>query len=1746
MFAFVIVYNRDVKRLIHRIQLHLAVVLSACVYVVAFHDVHVEEFTCNICNSTQYCTGGDFFTCPDHSTSNNLADSVTDCVCHAGYNRSSPEVCAPGTAPYFYVDGIQRSCRSRSRTDVTGAGDVSWCVCEEGFYGPGGIVECQECDTGTFNEGLNATRCEFCAPGSSNEATRSSNQSDCRCGVGSGNEGNVGPPGGPCECDAGWEIFGECLEGMTEAECNADSEGQCSLCEAGSVKPTVGNYECTSCGEEGKYMPEVGGKVCLECGEHSTEHDAVRCRCDAGYTGDPNALAPNCTMCPADYFKEGPGQHACEPCEDNAWSPPGTSAQNQCLCNIGYEQSKFLECVACAAGKYKNFSNDDSEKGLCTACPANANSPNTSVLRDACVCNVGFEGQDGEVCTACAAGTFWQAISGGSECENCPAGKYQPNASATACESCYASADSPEASTSIDACECNAGYTYVEDIQGCSGCAAGKFQTAGGCQTCADGTFTAYPAQTECASCPATVSTHNTNYEDGVNHTHCVCARGYHCREGPACQNGDCIACPVDTYQPELGDDPTCKDCPVNSQSQNTSDESSDCKCNHGYQVTPGELPETCTACAPGTYSDQLHTGTCLSCADDFIAASAAQTACVRCHDNAGTYDDQREVCMCDPGHYLLEESCSPCPVDMYKDASGNQACTACPDHSASPEGSVDQAACWCLPGYGEVSSGVCEQCTQNFFKETTENVPCTRCGTDLFITTTGSRNRTDCVCAPGDTLVGGQCRNCTDNTFKKEYGNQTCSPCQANSEAQGEAIQYDDCKCRPGFAAEPLLEESPAAVGCTSNNGRFICFDHSANSPHWFASKHMWNTYDACSTTNYIAPCLYEADGLENSCSFPSAFHQLLSCPALIVNIWYGDSNSGHYRLVRVNTPSGQSDKITIQEAYVENNWNALQTPKEWRWEGVSTIWNMDPADFTPPGTCTECAAGKAKGTTENTDCTPCAVDTFAYTTGVDICPSCPARSSTHGRTGQALCECVLGHERRWGDSAACEACREGTFKTASDVANRNCSLCGACIGNHYVQTHSDICTSTQNVACSECGENSWTPAGNTEPKPCYCRAGYGVVNVTADIAVCTACEIGFSRAEEHNNNVPCQICTEGKFADETAQEQCQSHTPNCNATPGTYVLAEGNSVQDIQCENCTVCIAGHYANRTCSVAYRNNRADTDCAICEPGYYCNNQLRYECPANTQSVRGSDSVTDCVCKPGFYASEEGDCVLCEVDNFCVDAEQNPCPSHSITMYTGADHLLDCNCRHGFFRRNLTELSFACVECTVNDWCFNNSRFDCPDDRMYSVRKSGSVVNCTCMDGWYNSEFGLGAVCVACPVNAYCHAGHKYVCPNSTWTNNKTQQHLPRQCLCQPSLYNDDAVLDTAFPTCRLCPLNTYCPGDNSPHGCPEHSVTTEKGQVSLQQCKCQAGFEPVHTGTAPLTHTCQSCRLQTDSLQNGTYKHEVGNSECQPCTQCWASTDYVYQRRVCSATQDALCDACDNCERDQSTVFTHYTRTQCTDIVNAQCEPCVPCNLSSHWENKPCAPHYIGNTQCTAINRTLHCDVGKYKGGHTPASQSLCLPCNQSRAQFARMAQGSQLLHTFTTHGTRYDDAFSCRVQCLGLSVLRDASDHSLGCRSCETGNVLRKNISIGLDSEGNHIDCLFTCRAGYTRNGTDCIVRPDSAAAGWSQPLFLEITALQKSELGFHFTVHHSSQALFIVVAGPRAPQGCSYKKCC
>lgn len=1465
-------------------------------YSAAFHGAHVEDLVCTPCKASQFCRGGKFSACPPHSVSDpgELPSVIEDCICVPGYNRSSAAVCEEGRPPYWYDLGVRRLCPPHSRTTVARAGGAHWCVCEEGYEGPGGAAgACTQCASGTFNEGVNVPSCDFCAPGSSHELTGSRNRSDCLCGV--KNEGNVGPPGGPCECDAGWE----------------GGPGACSLCEAGSVKGSRGNYECTSCDREGGYMPSRGGTACLACGAHSTQYESLRCRCDAGYTGDPGdsggpeAVAPNCTMCPADFFKEEPGQDPCERCEDHAWSPPGTTAQSECLCNVGYERSSdLLACVACAAGKYRNNSwNDDSEDGLCAACPEHADSPSASVSRYACVCNVGYEGQDGQECFACAPGKFWQTLAGGSECRECAAGKYQEETMAMSCETCFENSNSEPGTTSILHCTCNAGFVpnggagYVQGAPACLACGVGKFDAGGRCEVCATGTFTAEPAQTECASCPAD-STHNTEHIDGTTHTHCVCERGYRCREGGACQDGDCTTCPVHTFQPELVDDPTCR---------------------------------------------------------------------------------------------------------------------ACPPFSSAPEGTVSREGCQCIPGYGEdpPGSGTCVQCAPDHFKQTTSNEPCASCGTDLFITTPGSSNQSDCVCAPGASLGDSFCEGCAEDSYKPSYGNGSCTPCKENSASGVASVLVNECHCLAG----------------------------------------------------------YESVGLPSSAS----------------------------------------------------------------------------------ATCEPCSRGYEKSTTSNTACAPCGVDFFAYGTGQTTCLPCPGKSSTHGKGGQALCDCVYGYERRWEDSADCVLCRKGTFKTEQDVSNRNCSQCTSCLSNEYIQKTQDVCSVIKDRVCTPCAANSWMEPDQQSTRPCFCNAGWErTPTSTAFVTQCRACKPGTFRAEDYNNEVACAPCPAGTFAPESASPQCQPFKANCGPelsirgiTSGLYVSAEGTATRDVQCSSCLVCPAGQYATRVCGLDVQNNRADTECGVCDENYYCmGGEHRALCRKNAQSLPGSAQESDCVCRPGFR-DLGSECVPCEVDHFCIGGVQRSCPAHSITLMWGSDHVLDCNCRHGFFRTDLTEFAFTCNECTLDDWCFNSSR-SCPDDRMLGGAGASSPGSCICMQGWYNSAFDSSGTCLTCPEDSYCADGLRMFCPDNTWTNALTHRFEASACLCRASLHKTDP--GEGLPTCATCPRHNYCPGDNFAHACHDHSETFRDGRTHQHECLCLAGFEP-GPGDSSMT-SCVSCRSENGLTQDGTWKHSRGNYPCRACTQCWVDPNGIYVSDFCSLLSDAVCTPCDACIEygpriDDAQLFLAYTKEECVDRQDAVCEACKVCDWDEEYQARACSPAFNGNTLCQAIDRTMDCREDHYKGGHTRLEQSKCLPCQTRDTQF-KAAGGSQALHVFRAQGQRYDDPLSCLVSCLGNSVLRNVSDHSYGCVSCETGNVLLKLISTEQDADGNKVRCTFACRHGYTRAGDDCVLQPLLLSDVLTSPLSVELTDFQKTAHGFRFHVHHSDHGLFLVVVGAHAPSGCEYGQCC
>lgn len=149
-----------------------------------------------------------------------------------------------------------------------------------------------------------------------------------------------------------------------------------------------------------------------------------------------------------------------------------------------------------------------------------------------CICNLGYTGQGGGFCSACAAGKY-KNVTGNTGCTNCLAGQYLAVLGAISRQSCLASSSPPSCST---VCRCNMGYTGPESSS-CSACVAGKYKAINGslgCTNCLVGHYLAElgAVSNVCLLC-------NSPAGSDV----CLCNLRY---TGP--NSGSCLACVARTY----------------------------------------------------------------------------------------------------------------------------------------------------------------------------------------------------------------------------------------------------------------------------------------------------------------------------------------------------------------------------------------------------------------------------------------------------------------------------------------------------------------------------------------------------------------------------------------------------------------------------------------------------------------------------------------------------------------------------------------------------------------------------------------------------------------------------------------------------------------------------------------------------------------------------------------------------------------------------------------------------------------------------------------------------------------------------------------------------------------------------------------------------------------------------------------------------------------------------------------------
>ena len=1541
----------------------------------AFHGVQVDDITCEVCNSSQFCTAGERFYCPPQSDSVEPRVTIAHCVCRGGFLRRN-DTCGLGLQPAWYQEGLRHECVPDRITIADGAASAAECVCVRGLE-TSANGECERCGESHYGPTPNLTACVPCPALSRHPGvTASTTVYDCRC-----DEGATGPDGHACVLCAPGQFKSvrgnsSCLlcgadtysdeSGTIDpacTQCHANSSAVagtarrddcecdpgfaslaghvCEPCVAGSVKSSTANVACGLCGP-GFFQNGAGRTACEGCGVYSVPvANRTRCICQPGHfeKGLAAGLA-DCERCPVDTFQPAYNEAACELCPLNKRSDIGSNHVAECRCQEGWTEEEVLgPCVSCVAGKFKDYvSYDDFED--CAVCPAFSHSSATSTRLSNCTCNAGFTGPDGGPCTACAPGSF-KAGPGDASCVACPADTYQNMSAATACEACVALSTSSAESgrDAIDDCLCDGGVGRVgpREAPSCVTCVPGEFEDTT-CQDCADDSFTDATGSEQCQVCPADAGTY------AEPRVRCSCDPGF--TSATAEVSPVCTACPVHTYKDEPGN-ASCTACWRDSQALAASRAVDSCMCNTGFHHGGSEPAYPCLGCALSHYQDDIGKTACKQCPQHTLTLANTSTALTDCLCDAGFSGALGGPCTaCEPGSFKAgpgDASCALCPADTYQPESNASACVSCHEHSFAALGTVLRATCKCNDGFTPVEDAGGPACS---------------------------------ACAPGTFAhVATQvCTNCSGGTFSEDFGVTVCRVCGAN------ALSYEQphvaCQCDAGFV---LGDAGCVACGADHYKDRF--------------------GDDGCLACQ-----------LDSQAPAASVEQQACRCNA-------GFEQDG-------------------------------------------------------PAVCRMCVPGTFSDTLDTEACPACAHPTFSSASGQTVCTLCLADSSVN--SASTGCDCHAGFTSTGSDSDGAEECSQ-------------------CAANLYKETQ-------DNAQCLPCQQNSKSVPGASSFEQCLCDRGYERVG-----RECVPCPPGAFK-DHTNNSYGCVSCADGyTFTGSAATEQCTPCEVECvDATgePRQFASRACNVTHDRRCSACQICAAGTYAFPECSDGANYDRNDTVCAACLADSVCHGGLHIEsCPAHSHSPAGSSSVEACVCVPGRFMTEAYECHACPDDHFCADNARTRCPGHSLTAGGYKSVVLDCVCDRGFYKNASTQSFFTCAQCTVNDYCSNNSLYNCSDVRMESPAGSDDPSDCVCMSGYYNN----GTRCQPCHADTFCEDGVMTACAPDRWTGDETLLDAPDKCLCRPGLYQHAGE-------CAPCLQNHFCEGDNIAQGCPRNSSTD--GLLGLQRCNCDIAFE------SDLSGNVLSCRLCAD----GRYKHESGNAACVPCVHC--QEQLTFEISACVAGSNRICQACTTCAQP------NFRRHTCNVLEDTVCEACTECDFAQQIETHECNEDSI-DAQCTAIDFGHTCLAGSVAGNHTRYLQPHCLACRVRPS-----TDPADLWFDFTSPGSSYADVHSCSVRCRGFSRLRDATNHSRGCESCETGNVLFRQMGS---------ECSFTCRAGYALNaaGSDCEQPVLRQGPGNTLP-FLRISNWIYENDGHNITVAHGDTNRFVVLVGRHAPSLCAPAVCC
>jgi hypothetical protein len=440
--------------------------------------------------------------------------------------------------------------------------------------------------------------------------------------------------------------------------------------------------------------------------------------------------------------------------------------------------------------------------------------------------------------------------------------------------------------------------------------------------------------------------------------------------------------------------------------------------------------------------------------------------------------------------------------------------------------------------------------------------------------------------------------------------------------------------------------------------------------------------------------------------------------------------------------------------------------------------------------------------------------------------------------------------------------------------------------------------------------------------------------------------CNAGFTGSRDAVGT-PCHACVAGKYKDTNGSMPC---TP-CVA--GTFSAAL-NATADSTCEPCK---PGKYTDQ---------HAATACAECTGGKFANVSMRtvcYACPANSNSVAGSNAIANCSCNLGYWGPDGGTCIQCVAGKYKPVAGSHVCSSCKAGTYSAVvGATANSTCKPCPANSNSTTASAACV--CIPGWgawseisavhgaivpgsfeINSGGHVEIPDGvgwhgpgslsfefectSQVSVDFRASIIAPTGDDDsfrilvdqnlpmdWHagqTSTWGWSSVSPATSVSAGAHTV-SLLCKEdgikiqSLRINTDSSVCFFQCSQCPAGMYAD---MDGAMAICKSCPAGTFSAavGANASttcEACPTNSNSPAASTASTA-CVCDAGSwgpdggdcVPCVAGKYKAVNGSEACI----ACPAGTFARTSGTANCTNTTvqpdQCKPGWGYAVKTRVC-------------------------------------------------------------------------------------------------------------------------------------------------------------------------------------------------------------------------------------------------------